>query len=113
MDRASRTLDEWIALRCKLGESEGFEDLVRVMERPLLFYAAKLVGNEDGAFDILQEVWVTAFRKIRKLKDPASLRPWLYRITRGVAIDRIRKDVAARADGTGASGVVDAHERRA
>jgi len=94
MDRASRTLDEWIALRCKLGESEGFEDLVRVTERPLLYYAAKLVGNEDGAFDILQEVWVTAFRKIRKLKDPASLRPWLYRITRGVAIDRIRKDVA-------------------
>jgi RNA polymerase sigma-70 factor (ECF subfamily) len=35
-----------------------------------------------------------AFRGIRRLKEPGSLRPWLYRITHGMAVDRIRKHIA-------------------
>jgi len=92
MDTASRARDEWIALRCQSGEPDAFEDLVAAMERPLLYYASKLLGNEVRAVDALQDVWIRAFRGIRKLKDPGSLRPWLYRMTRGVAIDRIRQD---------------------
>jgi len=94
MDRTSRTQDEWIALRCQSGEPSGFEDLVAVTERPLLYYAAKLTGNVEAALDILQDVWVRVFRGIRGLKDPASLRPWLYRITHGIAVDRIRRNSA-------------------
>lgn len=90
-DRRRRAQDEWVALRCQSGEQNAFEDLVTLMERPLLYYATKLTGNAEGALDILQEVWIKAFREIRNLKDPASLRPWLYRITHGIAVDRIRK----------------------
>jgi len=92
MDRRTRTQDEWIALRCQSGEPSGFEDLVAMTERPLLYYAAKLTGNVEAALDILQDVWVRAFRGIRGLKDPASLRPWLYRITHGIAVDRMRRN---------------------
>jgi RNA polymerase sigma-70 factor, ECF subfamily len=94
MDRDNRTRDEWLALRCQSGEPSAFEDLVAVMERPLLYYATKVTGNEEGALDVLQEVWVKAFRGIRRLKDPASLRPWLYRITHGIAVDRIRRNIS-------------------
>jgi RNA polymerase sigma-70 factor (ECF subfamily) len=94
MDTAGRTQDEWLALRCQCGEPDAFEDLVRTMERPLLYYASKLVGNQERAVDALQEVWIRAFRGIRKLKDPGSLRPWLYRIAYGISIDRIRRDVS-------------------
>ena len=62
------------------------------MERPLLYYASKLLGNEERALDALQDVWMRAFRGIRRLQDPGSLRPWLYRITHGIVIDRIRQD---------------------
>jgi RNA polymerase sigma-70 factor, ECF subfamily len=92
MDTASRARDAWIALRCQAGDPDAFEDLVAVMERPLLYYAAKLLGNEERALDALQDVWMRVFRGIRRLKDPASLRPWLYRLTYGIAIDRIRHD---------------------
>jgi len=92
MDKRSRIQDEWIALRCQSGEPSGFEDLVAVMERPLLYYAAKLTGNVETALDVLQEVWVKVFGGIRGLKDPGSLRPWLYRITHGIAVDRLRRD---------------------
>ena len=64
------------------------------MERPLLYYTAKLLRNEERAVDVLQEVWIRVFRGIRKLKDPGSLRPWLYRIAYGISIDRMRRDAS-------------------
>lgn len=94
MEPLARAHDEWLALRCQSGEPQAFADLVRIMERPLLYYAAKLVGSSEQAADVLQDVWIRAFRGMRKLKEPASLRPWLYRMTHGVAIDRIRQDTA-------------------
>lgn len=83
---------EWLALRCQTGDPEAFADLISAMERPLLYYATSLTGNQDAALDVLQDVWFKVIRGIRKLKDPGSLRPWLYAITHGVAVDRIRRD---------------------
>jgi RNA polymerase sigma-70 factor (ECF subfamily) len=83
---------EWLALRCQAGEPEAFNDLIAVMERPLLYYAASLTGNHDTALDVLQDVWIKVIRGIRKLKDPGALKSWLYAITHGVAVDRIRRD---------------------
>lgn len=89
-----RTLYEWIALRCQSGDADAFEDLVAAMERPLLYYAASITGNQDSGLDVLQEVWIKAFRGISKLKDPGALRSWLYSITHGIAVDRIRRNTA-------------------
>ncbi len=92
IDSAERTRYEWLVLRCQSDEPGAFEDLIAVMERPLLYYAASLTGNPDSGLDVLQEVWIRALRSIRKLKDPGSLRSWLYSITHGIAVDRIRKN---------------------
>ena len=89
-----RTLYEWIALRCQSGDADAFEDLVAAMERPLLYYATSITGNQDSGLDVLQEVWIKAFRGISKLKDPGALRSWLYSITHGIAVDRIRRNTA-------------------
>jgi RNA polymerase sigma-70 factor, ECF subfamily len=83
---------EWLVLRCQAGDRGAFADLIGVMERPLLYYATSLTGNQDAALDVLQEVWLKVVRSIRKLKDPGSLKPWLYAITHGIAVDRIRRD---------------------
>ncbi|MGA2651425.1 MAG: RNA polymerase sigma factor [Terracidiphilus sp.] len=93
-DAETRAYYEWIALRCQAGEPDAFEDLIAVMERPLLYYAATLTGSQDSGLDVLQDVWVKALRGIHKLKDPGSLRSWLYTITHGVAVDRIRRNAS-------------------
>jgi RNA polymerase sigma-70 factor (ECF subfamily) len=92
IESADRTQYEWLALRCQAGETGAFEDLIAVMERPLLYYAASLTGNPDSGLDVLQDVWIKVFRGIRKLKDPGSVRSWMYSITHGIAVDRIRKN---------------------
>ncbi len=88
----NRVQFEWLALRCQTGDPDAFADLIAVMERPLLYYVRSLTGNQDVALDVLQDCWLKAVRGIRRLKDPGSLKPWLYAIAHGVAIDRIRRD---------------------
>jgi len=94
MDNENRARFEWIALRCQSGEMSAFEDLIAVMERPLLYYATSLIGNQDGGLDVLQDVWIKVLHGIRTLKDPGSLRSWLYAITHGIAVDRIRRNTS-------------------
>jgi Sigma-70 region 2 len=91
-DASRRARDELIALRCRLGEPGAFADLVRELESPLLYYTTKILRDEHAALDVLQNVWITAFRKLRQFEDPAVMRVWLYRIAHGLAIDRLRQD---------------------
>jgi DNA-directed RNA polymerase specialized sigma24 family protein len=60
MENENRTQYEWMALRCQAGDAGASEDLIAVMERPLLYYATSLTGNPDVALDVLQEVWIRA-----------------------------------------------------
>jgi len=92
MEKNDQARYEWMSLRCQAGEPGAFEDLVAVMERPLLYYATSLLGNPDVALDVMQDAWIRIFRGIRKLRDPGALRPWLYSIVHGIAIDHMRKD---------------------
>lgn len=94
MDERDRIYDEWLALRCQSGEAEGFTDLVDRFQRPLLYYATKVSGNLETGRDIVQEAWIRVARDLQRLDKPASLRPWLYRIVHGVAVDRVRSDLA-------------------
>jgi RNA polymerase sigma-70 factor (ECF subfamily) len=97
MDTSTRkTRDTWIALRCQLGEPGAFEILVTEMERPLLYYAARLTRSDEIALDVLQEVWIRVFRNIRRLREPAALRTWLYRMVRGVALNHVRAETTRR-----------------
>jgi RNA polymerase sigma-70 factor, ECF subfamily len=88
---AQRTHDAWLALRCQTGEADAFRELVTEMERPLLYFATKMLGDEDAALDVLQKTWLRAFRTIRRLEEPQHLRAWLYQIVRGLAVDQLRK----------------------
>jgi RNA polymerase sigma-70 factor (ECF subfamily) len=89
---SQRARDEWLALRCKLQAPGAFDDLIREMEPPLLYYVTKLLNDESRAFDLLQDVWLTAYRGFRRLQDPGALRVWLYRIAHGLAVDCVRAD---------------------
>ena len=101
MAEAERTRDELLAMRCQLGEPLAFQELVETMERRLFYYIRRFLGDDDEAADVLQEVWLTVFQKIRRLKDAGALRPWIYRVAHDHAISRFRhnqKEPAAKAD---------------
>ncbi|MBU0533812.1 MAG: RNA polymerase sigma factor [Candidatus Omnitrophica bacterium] len=81
---------ELLVLRCRRGEKNALEELIRNWERRLFYYVRRLVDNEQDAWDILQEVWLKVIRGIKSLREPRSLPPWLYRIARNTAMSHFR-----------------------
>lgn len=91
MDAARRVRDEWLALRCQTLEPGAFESLFADMEQPLFYYLFQLVRDQDQALELLQETWIRALKTFNKLKQPSSVRAWLYTLAHGIAVDHIRR----------------------
>jgi RNA polymerase sigma-70 factor (ECF subfamily) len=81
---------ELLVVRWQRGDRSAFPAIVEMWERPLFFYLRRLTRSEADTWDLLQEVWLRAFRSIGSLRDPRSLPAFLYRTARNTAISRLR-----------------------
>jgi len=81
---------ELLVLRCRQRRQDALEELIRTWERPLLYYVRRLVGNEEDAWQVLQETWLKVFQGLARLREPEKLPVWLYRIARNVAVSHLR-----------------------
>jgi RNA polymerase sigma factor (sigma-70 family) len=86
--------DELLAIRCQLGEPTAFEDLIDRWHAPLWSFVRRLVGSDDSAQEIFQDVWVRVIRGIPRLRDGTRLRAWLFGITRRTVMDHLRQEYA-------------------
>lgn len=90
-DRGHPELSEtFIVLRAQAGDVEAFDELYRIHAPVLLRHLQHVIGDADRAEDALQDVFVLVYRKLRWLRDPASLRPWLYRLATRHALRLLR-----------------------
>lgn len=87
--------DEWIAVRCQLGERAAFDELIQRWHGPIWKYLRRLAGEDDAAREIAQEVWIRVLRNISRLHDGSKLRAWLFGIAHRTWIDRLRQQYAA------------------
>lgn len=86
-----RETDTALVVRARDGDRAAFEELVRRTSR-LVFARLYLdSGRADRVEDLLQETFLSAFRAIRSLTDPAGFRPWLLTIAHNVLIDDARR----------------------
>jgi RNA polymerase sigma-70 factor (ECF subfamily) len=86
--------DELLAIRCQLGEPAAFDDLIARWHAPLWSFVRRLVGDDDAAREIFQDVWVRVIRGIPQLRDGSKLRAWLFGIARRTLMDRLRQEYA-------------------
>lgn len=87
--------DEWLAVRCRLGERAAFDELIQRWNDPLWRYLRRVVPQDRDPRELVQEVWLRVIRGISRLREPARLRPWLFGIARRVAMDTLREHYAA------------------
>ena len=83
--------DELLAIRCQLGERDAFDALIARWHEPIWRYLRRLTNSDDAAADLSQDTWLKVLRGITALREPASLRPWMFGIARRVAMDRLRR----------------------
>jgi len=68
---------ENVVLRCRQGERAAFEELFETYQPRLKYYVRRLDNRGISVDDMLQDIWLTVFKKIHKLKDPSSFTVWL------------------------------------
>ena len=88
-ERPEELREQMLVTRAQAGDELAFHGLVCIYAARLRYYLRKLVGN-DAVEDVLQDVWLVVHRELRKLRSPASFRPWLYRIARSRACRQLR-----------------------
>ncbi|RJP68036.1 MAG: RNA polymerase sigma factor [Candidatus Abyssobacteria bacterium SURF_17] len=65
--------------------------MMREHQKAVFSLAYARLRNAHDAEDVTQDVFVEAFRQIRKLKDARHVLPWLFRVTSCRCKDHVRK----------------------
>ena len=70
-----------LVLSAKNGDQQAITALYNLSYKPAYAVAVKMTGNEDDAFDVLQDAYIKAFSSLDQLTDPSGFIPWFNKIT--------------------------------
>ena len=87
--------------RCRKGDLGAFEELYRQHAGRLYSVACRMVGNPSDAEDLLQEIFLSAHRKLDSFRGDSALGTWLYRLATNLCLDHLRSRAARTSQLTG------------
>src|SRR5688572_26020001 len=82
----------FLVLRSQTGDNSAFDELLKLVQQPLFRYIYRLTGEHALAEDILQEVFIIIYRKLRWLENPKLFRAWVYRIASRETFRRLKME---------------------
>ncbi len=91
LDRLQEATDKRLVKWMCEGDTTAFEELFRRYETRLIAYATRYIGSVDLAKDVCQEVFLKLISKPPRVLICDSVGPWLFRVTRNLAIDKRRR----------------------
>jgi RNA polymerase sigma factor (sigma-70 family) len=86
--------DAKLIAMARSGNAGAFETIVDRYQGRLLGFCRQMLGSTEDAEDVLQEVFVNAYRAMLADEREINLRPWLYRIARNRSLNQLRKPTA-------------------
>ena len=78
--------DSDLAVRAQNGDKRAFEGLVQRYKGPLFRFVRRSIGNDDDAYDILQDSFVSAWMALGRFDRSKSFATWL----RAIALNKCR-----------------------
>lgn len=83
--------DATLAGRVRDGDVRAYEQLVLRYQGAMYRLASRMLADRAEAEDTVQEVFLTAWRRIEQLQDDAAFAGWLYRMTTNQCLNVLRK----------------------
>jgi len=77
--------------RCQRGEWQAFEELVERKRQRIFWIAYQITGDEEGALDITQEIFIKLWKGIGRFQRGRKFDTWLYRMVVNGSVDFLRK----------------------
>jgi RNA polymerase sigma factor (sigma-70 family) len=106
--------DERLISLVRDGNPGAFDTIVDRYQSRLLGFCRQMLHSTEDAEDVLQEVFVNAYRAMLADSREINLRPWLYRIARNRCLNHLRRPTADAQESMDAVPMVEAgttHER--
>ena len=79
-----------LVIHAQKGNQQAITALYNLSYKPAYAVAFKMTGNEDDAFDVLQDAYIKAFNSLDQLTDPSGFIPWFNKITANKCKDFLR-----------------------
>jgi len=89
---------EGVAARFRDGDPDAVRDLYRLYGRTVYGVAFRALGDRSLAEEAVQQTFLQAWRAAATVDPSRDVAPWLFTITRRVAIDLYRKESRRRHD---------------
>ena len=70
---------------------ERYAEIVERYEKKLFIYLYRLVGNKEEAQDLLQDVFIKAYRNLNSYDVSRKFSSWIYRIAHNEAVNHIKR----------------------
>ena len=85
-----RNADLELAGRIRSGDGTAFEELYQQHAPRLYNLAYRMAGTATDADDLLQDIFLLAYRKVGSFRGESSLGTWLYRLAMNHCLDVLR-----------------------
>ena len=83
--------------RLKAGDQGALEKIFDLYSAKLYSVAVRILGGDaSDAEEVIQDVFLTAFRKAQMFQGNSQFSTWLYRLTVNAALGRIRRSKKAK-----------------
>jgi RNA polymerase sigma factor (sigma-70 family) len=83
--------DNDLVAAVRRGDETAFTELYARYQRRVHAYVLGMVKDHGRAEDVTQEVFISAYRRMRETERPIAFKPWVYEIARNACIDAFRR----------------------
>src|SRR3954465_3644055 len=83
--------DADLVVRALAGREDGFEELVRRYQRPIVAYVYRMVGDYDSALDLAQEVFIKVYNSLGRHRPEYNFSTRISHIPPNASIDHLRR----------------------
>ena len=83
--------DDQLIAAVRRGNDHAFEQLYRRYSAQISRFVASRVRDRGRAEDLVQEIFLSALRRMRATDAKISFRPWIFEIAKNAAIDHYRR----------------------
>lgn len=92
--------------------SEVFLSQIMPIKQKLFRFALRLLGNEEDAKDIIQDAFMKVWHNKEKMGELENLEAWCMRITRNLALDKLKSKKYRITDNLDRASEVAAHHQQ-
>ncbi|MFH1188617.1 MAG: RNA polymerase sigma factor [bacterium] len=84
--------DEELVVLVRESDKELYSEIIRRYKEKLLRYLRKFISDPDERNDVLQDVFIKAYKNLYGFNTGLKFSSWLYRIAHNEAVNSLRKN---------------------